>query len=680
MEVIREHPLLRWLRRVRLFIKILGLTMLAAALSILFLVLYLRSQPMPATVIHQTSTIYAGNGEIIDSIHRGENRYVVTLDNVSPYLVQATLSIEDRYFYQHMGIDLKRTAKAAYVNIVEMNKAQGASTITQQLARNLYLSHEKTWTRKAKEALLTLQLELNYTKDEILAMYMNQIYYGHSAYGAEAAAGTYFGKKAKDLTLAESSMLAGIPKGPTYYSPITNFDNAKKRQKLILAAMHRDGYISEKQMGEAYEQKLTFRSPKEVQKASIAPYFRDYILTLAKDKYGISEEAVQNGGLKIYTTLDVAIQKKAEEAIRKHMPKNNQELQIALVAIAPKTGFIKALVGGRDYKKSQFNRVLSKRQPGSTFKPIMYLSALDNGFTPLTLMKSEPTVFTYENGKEYVPSNYGNKFTNTFITMQEAISTSDNIYAVKTINQLTPQKIVDEAKKLGITSPLQAVPSLALGTSPISPLELTAAYSTIANNGSYITPVAILKIMDNTGAILAEDSSAHVPVADPSSSYVLNQMMQTVFSDTRGTAHRVAGQLNRPVAGKTGSTDYDSWIGGFTPQLVTSVWTGYDEGKKIDPIKDARLAAPLWAEFMESALNNQPPSQFNAPTGVVSVYIDPVTKKLATQNCPHAQVMYFKAGTEPQDYCSEHIPEQAIPDAKPPEKEKKSLWNKLWGR
>ncbi|QOS98246.1 penicillin-binding protein [Brevibacterium sp. JNUCC-42] len=680
MEIIREHPLLRWLRWGKTFLKILGLTMLAAALSILFLILYLRSQPMPATIIHQTTTIYAGNGEVIDSIHRGENRYVVTLDNISPYLVQATLSIEDRYFYQHMGIDLKRTAKAAYVNVVEMNKSQGASTITQQLARNLYLSHEKTWTRKIKEAMLTMQLELNYSKDEILAMYMNQIYYGHSAYGAEAAAETYFGKKAKELTLAESSMLAGIPKGPTYYSPITNFDNAKKRQKLILAAMKREGYITEKQMKEAYEQKLTFRSPQDTHKASATPYFRDYVLALAKDKYGISEEAVQNGGLKIYTTLDVTIQKKAEEAILKNMPKGNQELQIALVAIDPKTGFIKAMVGGRDYKKSQFNRVLSKRQPGSSFKPIMYLSALENGFTPLTLMKSEPTVFTYENGQEYIPSNFGNKFTNNFITMQEAIATSDNIYAVKTINQLSPQKTVDEARKLGITSPLQAVPSLALGTSPISPLELTAAYSTIANNGSYIAPIAILKIVDNTGALLAEDSSQHVLVADPSSSYVLNQMMQTVFSDTRGTANRVVAQLNRPVAGKTGSTDYDSWISGFTPQLVASVWTGYDEGKKIDPIKDARLAAPLWAAFMESALQDQPPSQFNAPTGVVSVYIDPVTKKLATQHCPHSQLMYFKEGTEPQDYCAEHIPEQELPDGKPLEKEKKSLWDKLWGR
>ncbi|WP_232697942.1 transglycosylase domain-containing protein [Brevibacillus daliensis] len=679
MEVISEHALMRWLRLGKRIFKIVIFATIFVAISLILFFLYLRSQPMPATTIHQTTTLYASKGEVLDSLHRGENRYVVPLDKISPYLIHATLSIEDRYFYEHQGIDLKRTAKAAYINVIEMDKAQGASTITQQLARNLYLSHEKTWTRKAKEAMLTVQLELSYTKDEILGMYMNQIYYGHGAYGAEAAARTYFGKSASELTLGESSMLAGVPKGPTYYSPITHYDNAKKRQKLILAAMERDGMITEKQEKEAFAEKLTFLSPKETQKETIAPYFRDYVLTLAKDKYGLSEEAIRNGGLKIYTTLDVQMQKKAEEMVAKNLKNSPKDLQVALVAIDPKTGHVKAMVGGRDYNASQYNRAWSLRQPGSTFKPMLYLTALENGYTPLTLYKSEPTVFTFANNKQYTPSNYGNKYAKDFITMQHAVATSDNIYAVKTIEQVTPEKTVETAKRLGISSQLQAVPSLALGTSPLSPMELTASYTTFANNGEYVAPISITKIEDQEGNILAEETTTKELVADPRDSYILTQMMQTVFSDPSGTAHRVNSRLNRPISGKTGSTDYDSWISGFTPQLVTSVWIGYDAGKKIDPVADARLAAPLFADFMESALADKPPASFEAPAGVVSVYIDPYTKKLATEHCPNSQLLSFKAGTEPTDYCTDHLPsleESLFLDEKQPEK---SFWEKFWG-
>ncbi|MGD8190396.1 transglycosylase domain-containing protein [Brevibacillus ginsengisoli] len=676
MEVVREPRIIRWLRRLKQLLKLTVMSTLVGAFVILMFILYLRSQPLPATTIHQTTTIYASNGQSLDEIHQGENRTVVPLKEIAPTLVQATIAIEDRSFYSHLGFDFKRLGMAAYTDIVNMSKAQGASTITQQLARNLYLSHDKTWERKLKEALLTVQLELNYSKEEILELYMNQIYYGYSAYGAEAAAQTYFGKSAKDLTLAESSMLASVPKGPTYYNPFDHYDNAKKRQKIVLDSMQKMGFISADQANQALTEKLVFQSREQLKSPATAPYFRDYISSLIKDKYGIEEDLFAKGGLKIYTTLDYDMQKKAEEIIAKELPKDKLDLQAALIAIDPSTGQIKALVGGRDYQKSQFNRVFAKRQPGSSFKAFLYLTALQQGFTPLTLMKSEPTVFTYDNGKQYTPSNFGDHYANDYITLEHAIATSDNIYAVKTIQQITPEKVIQQAQALGITSELQAVPSLALGTSPTSPYEMAAAYGTIANHGVKAKTIAITKIEDSEGNLLAEEKPESTQVVDPTFTFLLTHLMQSVF-EPGGTAYRVSQFLNRPVAGKTGSTDYDAWLCGFTPQLVTAVWVGYDEGKKLDSVTDARLAAPIWAKFMESSLNKQPPTLFDVPPGVVPAYIDPINGKLATESCPNPRFMYFQAGTEPQDYCTEHLPNSKAQPKPIKTPDKQSIWQRM---
>lgn len=677
MEVIRESYLLRWLRRVKQLIKLGIFLALCISFLLLFLILYLRSQPMPAATINQTTTIFAQGGEVLDTLHQGENRVVVPINKISPSLVQATIAIEDKGFYAHYGFDLKRLAKVVYINVTSMDKAQGASTITQQLARNLYLTFDKTWERKIKEAILAVQLELNYSKEEILEMYLNQIYYGEAAYGVQAAAQTYFGKDADKLTLAESAAMAGFPKGPSIYNPYTHMDKVKARQKLILQAMQSDGVITAEQAEAAYHENLVFRDKGAQKQVLNAPYFRDYIAALVKSKYGIDEDEFLHGGLKIYTTLDYSMQKKAEESFAKHLPKNNTDLQAALISVEPSTGHIKAYVGGRDYAKSQYDRVFSLRQPGSSFKPFLYLAALQNGFTPLTLMKSEPTVFKYD-GKEYIPSNFGDHYANAFIPMQQAIATSDNIYAVKTIEQITPQKVVDEARLLGITSPLQPVPSLALGTSPVSPYEMTTAYSILANNGEKVPMIAITKIEDDKGTVLVEENTAKTPVVDPSSAFILTHMMQGVF-EQQGTAYRVANMLNRPVAGKTGSTDYDSWLVGYSPQLVTTVWVGYDEGRKIDPIKDARVAAPLWAGFMESALKDQPPALFDIPARVTSVYVDMETGKLATEHCPAPKLVYFATGTEPQEYCTDHLlnPNEKPKPLTPPEGT--SVWQRVRG-
>lgn len=675
MEVIREAPLLRYLRWAKKFVKFTILSLLCFSFAILLLILYLRSQPLPETFVKQTTTIYASNGEVLDTMHRGENRISVPLAEISPALLDATIAIEDRSFREHFGFDWKRLAMAAYVDVVNMDMRQGASTITQQLARNLYLSLDKTWERKIKEALLAIQLELNYSKDEILEMYVNQIYYGHSAYGVQAAAQTYFGKDAKDLTVAESAMLAGIPKGPTYYSPFVDLERAKARQKLILDAMERDNLLTSKEAEQAYAEPIKLKQRANDKVTEPAPYFRDYIATLVKNKYGIDEEKFIHGGLKIHTTLDPVVQKKAEDIVASVLPKNNPNLQVALVAMDPATGYIKAMVGGRDYKVSQFNRVLGKRQPGSSFKPIMYLSALQNGYTPLTLIKSEPTVFTYDNNKQYIPGNFGGKYPNALINMREAIKTSDNIYAVKTIDFLGPQKVVDQAKQLGITSSMQAVPSLALGTSPISPFELNAAYAAIVNKGQAVKPIAITSIEDSEGNILVEEKPEKTQVADPVASALLVNMMQSVF-EQGGTGYRVAGEMNRPVAGKTGSTDYDAWLSGFTPQLVSTVWVGYDKNQKVDDVKEGYLSKKIWAQFMESALKGQPPALFDMPAGVVSVYIDPASGKLATEHCPNPQLFYFASGTEPQDYCMNHIPKNETPTPlKPPDSS--TFWQRM---
>ncbi|MBO8172066.1 MAG: PBP1A family penicillin-binding protein [Bacillaceae bacterium] len=657
MEVMRETGLIRWWKW---FKRLTATFFVLTALVIVFLaafLLYLRSQPLPVAEVMETTTIYDADQQVIDTLYKGENRIYVPLDNIPEELIQATIAIEDRRFYSHFGFDFRRIARAVYVDLKHMDLVQGASTITQQLARNLYLTLEKTWERKVKEALLTVQLEMHYSKDQILEKYLNEIYYGHAAYGAQAAAKTYFDKDVSELNLAEASLLAGIPKGPKYYSPFLNFDAAKQRQKIVLEAMVREGYITESDMTAALNQPIELKPAREAEPEVTAPYFRDYIIYLAEEKYGIDRDLITHGGLKIYTTLDADMQKKAEEVVDKYLP-DNRNLQAALIAVDPRTGHIKAMVGGRDYQESQYNRVFARRQPGSSFKPFLYLAAVENGFSPLTEMKSEPTVFTYgpNDEKTYVPHNFGNQYPHDFITLSEAIARSDNIYAVKTHMFLGEEKLLETARRLGIQSEMQPVPSLALGTFSVSPYEMARAYTTLANLGEKVEPVAITKIVDRRGNVLAEEESVFSRVAEKAPVFVLNQMMQGIF-EPGGTGHRVRHLLERPAAAKTGTTDYDAWMSGFTPHLVATVWVGYDEGKKLNPVEDATLAAPIWAEFMEQALTETPPALFSVPDGVSAVYVDPESGKLATEDCPKPKLMYFISGTEPSAYCDIHLPQ-----------------------
>ncbi|WP_419876037.1 transglycosylase domain-containing protein [Candidatus Pristimantibacillus sp. PTI5] len=615
--------------------------------------IYLRTQSLPVTAISQTSQMIDLQGNVIDTFHAGENRRSVQLSDISHYVIEATLAIEDRRFYDHRGFDVKGMARAVMVNVQSFSARQGASTLTQQLARNLYLTHERTWQRKMKEAMYTVQLEMSYSKDEILGMYLNQIYYGHGSYGIEAAAMMYFNKHASELSLAESAMLAGIPKGPKYYSPYLNMKNAKDRQLTILQAMLEGGSITSEQADAAYAEVLDFQTLGSGSQEGFAPYFRDYIRYIAVDKLGIDEHLLNEGGITIYTTLDPEAQATAEEVIAEGIPESSEQ-QAALIAIDPRNGYIKAMVGGRNYKQNQYNRVFAKtRQPGSSFKPFLYLTALQSGFmSPVTRYMSEPTVFTYDEGrKTYEPHNYGDKYLNELIDMRKALASSDNIYAVNTIMTVGADKVIETARKLGIDSPMQPVPSLALGTFPVSPFEMASAFGTFANGGIHAEPIAIIRIEDRKGQVLYEAKQQAEQAVTAAEAYVMTSLMESVFEEG-GTAFRVSSMIKRPVAGKTGTTPTDAWLVGYTPELATAVWVGYDKDRKLT-VAEAYRAAPIFAKFTEQALAAIPPKIFPIPEGVVSVYIDPTSGKLAEGSCPNRRLEAFLSGTEPTEVCGE---------------------------
>ncbi|WP_028552289.1 PBP1A family penicillin-binding protein [Paenibacillus sp. UNC451MF] len=650
---------LRWFRKLKTATSLAFSTLLLSTAVIFILLLYMRSQALPVSKMGPSTEMYDMHGEVLETLNGGKNRQEVPLEDISSYLVQATLAIEDRNFYNHYGFDIRGIARAAVVNLQHMAKVQGAGTITQQLARNLYLSHERTWSRKLKETYYAVQMELHMTKDEILDEYLNQIYYGHSTYGIQAASKLFFGKDAKDLTLGESAMLAGIPKGPRYYSPYYDLKSSKDRQETVLQTMVSAGIINQGQADQAAKEKLTIL-PLEPRKPAIAGYFRDYVRSVATEQLGITEDQFDDGGLKIYTTLDMNTQRVAEEAVSSEL-EPYAEMQAALVAIDPRNGYIKAMVGGRNYTENQYNRALSNtRQPGSSFKPIMYVTALQQKqYTPVTRFKSEPTTFSYDNGKQtYTPSNFDNKYFD-WIDLRQAIAKSDNIFAVHTILDVGPENVIDMARKMGINSAMKPLPSLALGTFPVSPFEMASAFGIFANQGVRVAPTAITRIEDNYGRVLYQANPAKESVIPPAYTYVMTQLMESVF-ETGGTGNRVSSVLKRPVAGKTGTTNTDAWLVGYTPELSTAVWVGYDKDRNINAV-ESHLAAPIFAEFTERALESVPPKLFPIPEGVTNVYIDPATGKLANDDCPNSRMEAFVQGTEPTDYCTEQKKDTAKP-------------------
>lgn len=684
MELMTDQRFKRTIKYLRALLIIGSICVALAIVAYVSILIYAKILGPPPLAVPQSSLYYSDDGTIIGESHSGQKRYWVALDDISPDLVNATLAIEDRSFYQHHGFDYKRIAGAVLADIKAMAKVQGASTISQQYARNLFLEHEKTWKRKLLEAFYTIRIEMNYTKDEILEGYLNTIYYGEGAYGVQAASQFYFGKNASELSLAEAAMLAGIPKGPSIYSPLASMEKASSRQQLILKMMANNDLITETEAATASEVKLNVVGEHTHSVGKIAPYFQDAVKSALKNVLKLDERTIELGGLRVYTTLDTKQQEDAENNIEKLIAKDS-EIQVGLVAMNPVNGHVKAMVGGRNYDESPFNRATQAvRQPGSTMKPFLYYKAIEQGFTPSTTMRSEITTFKFDDNRaDYTPHNYNNLYANKEITMAQALALSDNVFAVKTHLFLGEEALVDTAKRLGISTDLQKVPSLALGTSGVRVVEMANAYSHFANGGKKVSPVLITRVEDHRGDVIYEHKPVEEEVLRPDAAFVTTHMMTGMFDRklngyTSVTGNTVINDISRIYAGKSGSTNTDNWMVGFTPQLVTAVWTGYDEGKPIEIVADKSYAKNIWAHFMEDALEGEAVKSFKAPKGTVGVYINPENGKLATEDCPVRRLTYYVAGTEPTEYCVDHIldEEEVPPKEKPREKEEKIPWYK----
>lgn len=580
----------------------------------------------------------------------GTNEWVA-LEDISENVINATISTEDKNFYKHFGFDFLRIIKAGYTNIVSGETKQGASTITQQYVKNLFLDFDKTWERKWNELWLTLNVEAHYTKNEILEGYLNTINYGHGMYGIENAADYYFNKSAKELTLAEASMLVGIPKSPSNYSPLVNFDIAKQRQKLILSGMVKNKYITEEEMEDAYNEELKLIGKKATINSDTILYFQDAVLNELKSIKSIPSSFLDTGGLKIYTTLDMKAQSALEQSIKENLEKN-KEVQSSGVMIDPTTGNIIALVGGRDYSVSQFNRATkSKRQVGSTMKPFLYYAALENGFTSSTSFTSEETTFVFSNDDSYSPKNANEIYGHKPISLAAAIAYSENVYAIKTHMFLGEDILVDMAKRLGINDNLPAIPSLPLGTSEIGIIDMAAAYSVFANNGYKNTPHLITKVEDVEGNVLYEFKETEELVLNPSLTYILNELLTTTYDSTfidynYPTIINIAGRLSRKYSVKSGTTATDTWTIGYNPQVVTAVWVGYDNSKTIE--EDLYSSTKnIWADTMETYLKDKEEVWFEMPSNVVGVLVDPISGVPATEKTTKKRILYYLKGTEP---------------------------------
>ncbi|MGG3640403.1 transglycosylase domain-containing protein [Bacillus gobiensis] len=667
------------------FICLFALAILSTIL--LSVILVAKWQGPPSVKVNQSTILYANDGAKLGETHHGEKRYWVSLDEMSPAIINATVAVEDRHFFDHHGFDIKRIAGAAFADFKALAMVQGASTITQQYARNLYLDHDKTWKRKLNEAFYTIRLEQNYSKEEILEGYLNTIYYGHGAYGVEAASRFYFDKPAKDLNIEEAAMLAGIPKGPSIYSPYINRDKAIERQQTVLHMMEEQKFISEKEESTLRAQTLSIRQLKDSDMPKKpAPYFYDAVLKELEHTLELSKEEVETGGLHVYTTLDPRMQEIAEQEINRRID-NTSKIQVGFAAMNPGNGHVLALVGGVDYEKSPFNRVTqAKRQPGSTMKPLLYYNAIKHGFSPSTLMKSEATTFTIEpDGKAYSPANYNGYYANGNITLLQALALSDNIFAVKTHLFLGMDQLIQTARQLGIKDELAEVPSLALGTSPIKPIEMINAYGILANGGREITPVFIKKVTDASGNVLYEESNSDRQILDKKAAFVTASMMTGMFdqalnSYTSVTGRAISDQLTRTYAGKSGTTETDSWMIGFYPGLVSGVWTGYDKTYTIDSVAEKSYSKQIWAGFMEKALENEPEAFFKPPAGVSGIYIDPKTGFEAGPGCANKHFTYFVKGTEPTGVCyGNGEMKKKEENVQPAEKEnKRPKWWEKW--
>ncbi|MBN2754195.1 MAG: PBP1A family penicillin-binding protein [Candidatus Goldbacteria bacterium] len=609
---------------------------------------------------NMSTAIYDNNGNLVSQLF-AEQRTVVKIAQVPLILQNAILSKEDPNFYQHSGFDIKAIIRATVNNLSHGKIVEGASTITQQLARNLFLNREKTIGRKIKEALLALQIEKYYTKSEILELYCNQIFFGAGAYGVEAASRTYFGKHVEELTLPECAVLAALPQAPSSYNPYRNPDLAMEKRNVVLNIMAERGVITPEERDEAINTPLIL-SKLEVKNA---PYFVEYVRQQLEGTYG--NTVIYKGGLKVYTTLDTNLQNIAQDLMTKHVRNLqakiesktgkplSQPLQGALIAMEPSTGNIKAMIGGLDYNENEFNRaVQAKRQTGSAFKPIVYTSAIDNGFRVSDVLMDSPIVYKNANGTDWRPENYSGRFSGPVILLN-GLAFSMNVVTVKLLDKIGIRTAQKYAHKMGISSSLADDLTLGLGSSSISLLEMTTAFATLANGGMKPEPLSVLSVKDNSGKELESHISKLTEALPETTAYIVTFMMENVIDRGTGASIRRLG-FTGPAAGKTGTTNEftDTWFIGFTPRMVLAIWIGCDTKENLGKQMTGGYAcAPLWAEIMLKAYGSSD-AEFPVPNNIVFKKICVKSGMLADKNCPAPIDAPFVEGTEPVKYCTLH--------------------------
>lgn len=556
----------------------------------------------------ETTYIYDVQGKHLASVHGEYNREVVPLDKISVNLKRGVLAIEDSHFYNHQGINFNSIGRAVKANLDRGGVEEGASTITMQLVKNLFLSPKRQFTRKLAEGVLAVRMEQIFKKDEILEMYLNEVYWGHNNYGAQTAAQSYFGKNASQLNLAEGAMMAGIISAPSKYSPFINMESAKKRQAEVLDRMAALGWISQAQATTAKNEKLKFGTVTSWQDKEL-PYITDTVVQELEEKLG--KDVVEKGGLRIQTTIDSSFQKMAEEVVNR-ASRRLPRYQIALAAVDPRTHFVKAMVGGVNYKKSKFNRaVQARRQPGSSFKPFVYYTAFASGkFTPDSIVIDAPIKYRDGTARGYTPKNYGGTFSGP-MSIREAVKVSANIPAIKVGRAVGLDKVIQVCRTIGIKSPIEPVISLPLGSVDLTPLEMAGAFSTFASNGWYSPTTSILRVTDSSGNVIIDNTPKPKLVLDPWATASTSSVLASVVSSGTGKN----AQLGRPAAGKTGTTssERDVWFVGYVPQLAAAVWIGKDNYRPLGKgVTGGDYAAPIWRSFMSKALKDTPVEYFPA--------------------------------------------------------------------
>jgi penicillin-binding protein 1A len=659
-----------------------------------------------------STKLYSLDLKILKELYFIKRTYT-PLDSIPEHLKQAALSTEDREFFDHWGFNSKRFAKAMLIDLFAMRYEQGASTLSQQLARGLFLTQEKKIIRKLRELLLSLQIEYTYTKNEILEMYLNHMYYGHGAYGVQAASKKYFEKNVADLTLDQSALLIALLKAPNYFSPYRHPEAGLQRRNLVLHNMLVCDFISREEYEQACAIEITtgLKTFDAKEEFGTAPYFTEWVRQYLQSKYGIM---VYTDGLSVYTTIDTRIQACAEVAVKNHLPtiqakvthnfktrnqyldlippsiiekkglqniksnpafidsiiNANAAVQVGMVALDPSNGYILAMIGGRDFEESKWNRVVqTRRQPGSAFKPIAYATAIDNGYSPSNELLNQPVVVYLDNGQIWRPMNYDHSEGGP-TTLREGLRKSYNLIAVRLVQELVPPaRVVEFARNLGIESFLDPVDALALGSCGVTPIELTSAYGVFANKGILAKPIGILKVVDKYGNVLEENYPDIREAMREEVAYIMTSMLQTVIDQGTGAGARSRYNFRRPAAGKTGTTnDYtDGWFIGYTPTMVAGVWCGLDEPKYSlgRGQEGARVAVPIWAPFMKTACDTMLATtndtlrwghdvHFVRPSNVVECDICTETKKLATEFCPHIVREVFVASSAPQSSCDVH--------------------------